>query len=132
MPAGTVVLLASPSHAATTGTADYAAEFVRASGRLRSAFMGGWVNVMHGIPFLLGGTKNTAAIRTLAEIEQWVTCTGSNNDDISATRKAFMASLRTTEHTQQYSASCISALHREVVFFVCGFRQPQNGSRPTG
>jgi hypothetical protein len=100
MPAGTVVLLASASHAATIGTAEYAAEFVRASGRLRSAFMGG-VNVMHGIPFLLGGTKNTAAIRTLAEIEQWVTCTGNANDDITATRKAFMTSLRTTEHTRQ-------------------------------
>ncbi len=51
---------------------------------------------------MLGGTKNTAAIRTLAEIEQWVACTGTTNDDISATRKAFMASLRTTEHTQQH------------------------------
>jgi hypothetical protein len=102
MPAGAVVLLASPSHAATIGTADYAAEFVRASGRLRSAFMGGGVNVLHGIPFLLGGTQNTAAIRTLAEIEQWVSCTGNSNDDISATRKAFMTSMRTSERTQQH------------------------------
>jgi hypothetical protein len=101
MPAGTVVLLASPSHAATIGTADYASEFVRASGRLRNAFMGG-VNVLHGIPFLLGGTQNTPAIRTIAEIEQWVTCTGNSTDDISATRKSFMASLRTSEHKQQH------------------------------
>jgi hypothetical protein len=41
MPAGAVMLMASPSYAATIGTADYAAEFVHASGRLRSAFMGG-------------------------------------------------------------------------------------------
>jgi hypothetical protein len=100
MPAGTVVLLASPSHAATIGTADYASEFVRASGRLRNAFMGG-VNVLHGIPFLLGGTQNTPAIRSIAEIKQWVTSTGNSTDDISATRKSFMASLRTSEHRQQ-------------------------------
>jgi hypothetical protein len=75
MPAGAVMLMASPSYAATIGTADYAAEFVHASGRLRSAFMGGGgVNVLHGVPFLLGGTTNCAAIRIFAEIEQWVTC----------------------------------------------------------
>jgi hypothetical protein len=92
MPAGTVVLLASPSHAATIGTADYASELVRASGKLRG------FNVLHGIPFLLGGIQNTPAIRTIAEVEQWVTCT----DDILATRKSFMASLRTSEHKQQH------------------------------
>jgi hypothetical protein len=38
MPAGTVVLMSSASHAAAVGTADYAADFVRASGALRGAF----------------------------------------------------------------------------------------------
>jgi hypothetical protein len=37
VPAGAVVLISSPSHAAAIGTADYAAEFVRASGQLRDA-----------------------------------------------------------------------------------------------
>jgi hypothetical protein len=71
MPAGAVVLLSSPSHAAVVGTADYAAEYVRSSGQLRNAFMGG-VTVLHGIPFLIGGTNNTAAIRALAEIEHCI------------------------------------------------------------
>ncbi len=41
LPAGTVLLLSSASHAAFVGTADYAADFIRASGQLRNAFMGG-------------------------------------------------------------------------------------------
>jgi hypothetical protein len=56
--------------------------------------MGG-ITVLHGIPFLLGGTGNTAAIRALAEIEHWVSITATGTDEISATRKAFMSTLRT-------------------------------------
>ncbi len=98
MPAGTVVLLASASHAAAVGTADYAAEFIQAFTVLRGAFTSG-VTVIHGIPFLLGGTKNSTAIRALAEIEQWVHSTSVVTDDISATRKAFATSLRTDKST---------------------------------
>jgi hypothetical protein len=103
IPAGTVLLLSSASHAAFVGTAEYAADFIRAAGQLRNAFMGG-VTVLHGIPFLLGGTVNTPAIRTLAEVEHWVHITASGTDDISATRKAFMATLRSdsTEHATQH------------------------------
>jgi hypothetical protein len=74
-------------------TADYAAEYVRATGLLRNAF-GGGVSVMHGIPFLFGGTKNTPAIRARVEIEQWVHITSVGTEDISARLKAFAASLR--------------------------------------
>ncbi len=98
MLAGAVVLLSSPSYAAVVGTADYAAEFVRSSGQLRNAFMGG-VTVLHGIPFLIGGTNNTAAIRALAEIEHWVSTTSVGTDKISATRKLFMDSLCTSNST---------------------------------
>jgi hypothetical protein len=69
VPAGSVVLLASVGHVASVGTADYAAEFVWALGALRGAFAGS-VNVIHGIPFLIGGTSNSPAIRALAESEQ--------------------------------------------------------------
>ncbi len=71
VPVGAVVLMASASHAAAVGTADYAADFVQASGSLRGAYAGE-ITVMHGIPFLLGGTKNFAAIRSIAEVEHWV------------------------------------------------------------
>lgn len=67
--AGLVVLLASVGHGALVGTVDYAAEFFRALSALRGAFAGG-VNVIHGIPFMIGGSKNSPAIRALAEIEQ--------------------------------------------------------------
>jgi hypothetical protein len=94
LPAGAVILLSSPSHAAAVGTAEYAADFVRSSGQVMYAFMGG-ITVLHGIPFLLGGTSNTAAIRAIAEIEHWVSITATGTDEISATRKAFMSTLRT-------------------------------------
>jgi hypothetical protein len=71
VPAGTVVQLGSASYMVSTGTANYAADLVRASGQPRGAFTGG-VNVLHGIPFLLGGTRNTPAIRTMVEVEHWV------------------------------------------------------------
>jgi hypothetical protein len=97
---GAVVLMASASHAAAVGAADYAADFVRASGSLRGAFAGA-VTVMHGIPFLLGGTKNHAAIRAIAEIEHWVQIT-SGSDTISATRAIFKDSITThTDSTDQ-------------------------------
>ncbi len=104
LPAGTVLLLSSASHAAFVGTADYAADFIRAAGQLRNAFMGGGVMVLHGIPFLIGGTVNTPAIRTMAEVEHWVHITANCTDNISATRKAFMASVRSdrTVHATQH------------------------------
>jgi hypothetical protein len=47
---------------------------------------------LHGIPFLIGGTGNTAAIRAIAEIEHWVSITSTGTDEISATHAAFMDS----------------------------------------
>jgi hypothetical protein len=80
-----VVLLASASHAAAVGASDYAVDFVRASGSLRGAFAGA-VTVVHGIPFLLGGITDNAALRAIAEVEQWVNLTSGATDTITATR----------------------------------------------
>jgi hypothetical protein len=85
IPAGTVLVLASASHMAAVGTAEYAADFVRASIRLRETLAGG-VRVLHGIPLLIGGTSNTAAIRTMEEINQWITNISGVQQDISSTR----------------------------------------------
>jgi hypothetical protein len=93
VPAGAVVLLSSPSHAAAVGTAKYTAKFVWSWDQLRNAFMGG-VTVLHGIPFLIGGTSNTVAFRALAEIEHWVSITFIGTDEISASCAAFMDTLR--------------------------------------
>jgi hypothetical protein len=101
VPAGAVVLIASASHAAAVGTADYVSDFVRASGSLRGAFVGA-VTVQHGVLFLLGGIENTAALRAIAEIEQWIKST-SGSDTISATRAickdSIMAGNECTDHT---------------------------------
>jgi hypothetical protein len=94
VPAGAVVL-SSPSHAAATGTADYASDLICSSGQLRRAFKGG-VTVLHGIPFLLGGTCNVPEIRALAEVEHWICRTSTGMDDISAASTAFNGSLRNT------------------------------------
>jgi hypothetical protein len=133
VPAGTVILLASASHAAVVGTADYAAEFVRASGLLRGTFAGD-INVLHGIPFLIGGTKSTMAIRAIAEIGQWVQSTTVGTDDISATRKAFAMSLRSSTRTpaQQYiiRLPAMQTSNERVPFVVTGFDNLKTAVEP--
>jgi hypothetical protein len=91
------VVLASASNMATAGTAEYAAEFVKANAKLRET-LSGEVRVIHGVPFLLGGTSNTAAIRTMAEINQWVTYTSELHSDISATRTLWDTLIRSKAH----------------------------------
>jgi hypothetical protein len=86
--------MALASSMAMNGTADYAREFVKANIRLRETFSGG-VRVVHGVPFLIGGTNNTAAIRTMAEINQWVASKSGLNQDITATRTLWDALIRT-------------------------------------
>jgi hypothetical protein len=61
-----------------------------------------WTACQIHLPFLLDGTVNTAAIRALAEIEHWVSSTSNGNDNISATRSAFMSSLRTVKHVRTH------------------------------
>jgi hypothetical protein len=133
VPASTVALLGSASYAALVGTADYCAEFVRAAGRLRGAFSGG-INTLHGIPFLLGGTKYTPAIRALAEIEHWVSMASQGHDDISATRRSFANSLRSTstsgkhEHVIKLPASLVNSERQS--FVVSGFDNLKTAVEP--
>jgi hypothetical protein len=80
-----------------------------------------WTVCQIRLPFHLGGTVNTAAIRALAEIEHWVSSTGNNNDNISATRSAFMSSLRTVKHVsthQQIIRFPASQTNSEKLTFV--------------
>jgi hypothetical protein len=83
---------------ALVGTAEYAAEFVRATIKLREALAGG-VRVIHGVPLLLGGTDSIPAIRTMAEISQWIKCMSELNSDISATTSLWEKLIRTSEHS---------------------------------
>jgi hypothetical protein len=133
LPAGAVVLISSPRHAAAIGTADYAAEFIRASGQLRGAFAGG-INILHGVPFLLGGTTSSISVRSMAEVEQWVISTVQGTDDISATRKAFANSLltdtlsRTHDYIIRLPASQTNS--EKLSFLVFGFDNLKTAVEP--
>ncbi len=119
--------------AAVVGTADYAAEFVRASGQLRGAFAGG-INVLHGIPFLLGGTTSVTAIRAMAEIEHWVSSTVHCSDDIYAARKAFAHSLRTDNwartHDQIIRLPASQTNSEKVSFLITRFDNLKTAVEP--
>ncbi len=91
------MVMASASSMAMIGTAEYAKEFVNANIRLRETFAGG-VRVAHGVPFLIGGTSNISAIRTMAEINQWIASTSELNNDITATRALWDSLIRTRTH----------------------------------
>ncbi len=85
-------------------------------------------------PFLLGGTKNSPAIRAMGEIEQWVHITSVGAEDISATRKSFAASLR--EDTSSTSMQHIIRLPpsqlggEKVPFVVTGFDNLKTAIEP--
>ncbi len=68
------------------------------------------VIILHGIPLLMGGTGNTAAIRANAEMEHWIKLTsrGTDTDIISATRAIFTKSLNTD--TEQWCHQIIIRL----------------------
>jgi hypothetical protein len=89
VPAGSVVVLSSASHLAWVGAAAYAQEYAAVRGRLRAAFRKG-IEVVHGVPLLVGGVQNVAAIWALSDINAWLEKVNSNNSrDIQGTRKKF-------------------------------------------
>jgi hypothetical protein len=95
IPAGSVLLLSSASHMVAVGTAEYATDFVRANIRIRETLTGG-ARVLHGNRFLIGGTGNIPAIRTMAEINHCVTSISGVNNDITATRALWASQIRTS------------------------------------
>jgi hypothetical protein len=89
VPAGTVVMHSSASHLAEVGVTAYATEFVSARGRLRGVF-GGGLEIIHGFPIPLGGIYDTACIRALCDLIDWLTLVSTNTvRDIIATRSRF-------------------------------------------
>jgi hypothetical protein len=71
MPAGSVVVLASASHLAWVGAATYAREYVAARLRLRAAFRGG-IEVIHGVPLLVGGVEDCNGVWALQDFFSWL------------------------------------------------------------
>jgi hypothetical protein len=87
VPAGSVVVISSASYLARVGTAAYAAEYADVRDRLR-VVVGGGIELIHGFPILLGGTEDSALIRSLADLGHWLDyyCTGR---DIKISRGFF-------------------------------------------
>jgi hypothetical protein len=71
MPVGSVVVLSSVSLLARIGTAAYAEEVVRAFARIRDAYANS-VRVVHGFPVLVRGLEDETIIRSMLEIELWL------------------------------------------------------------
>jgi hypothetical protein len=71
VPVGTVVVLSSVSHLGRVGTAAYAADMVRALGRIHGGF-GKSVRTVHGFPLLRGGVQDENTVRGLRDIELWL------------------------------------------------------------
>ncbi len=133
IPAGTVLVMASASSMAMIGTAEYAKEFVSANIRLRETFAGG-VRVVHGVPFLIGGTGNISAIRTIAEINQWIASTSELNNDITATRALWDLLIRTRTHGNDCKHILrlpISQSTREMGTYTSGGVQQPYGCCPS-
>jgi hypothetical protein len=68
-----VVVLSCVSHLGRVGTAAYAADIVRAFGRVYGAF-GKNVRMVHSFPLLRGGggVQDESNVRGLREIELWL------------------------------------------------------------
>jgi hypothetical protein len=71
LPVGSVVLLSSASHLASVGTAGYAEDVARCSKYLLQAFSNN-IHVKHGVFTLLNGTESPELIRSIAEIDGWL------------------------------------------------------------
>jgi hypothetical protein len=71
MPVGSVVVLSSLTYLARVGTAAYAEELVRSLARIRDAYASS-VRIVHGFPVLIGGLDDESVIRSILEIELWL------------------------------------------------------------
>jgi hypothetical protein len=94
VPAGSVVALSSASHLAWVGAAAYAQDFVAARARLRAAFRNG-IEVVHGVPVLLGGILDAAGYTATRDINTWLGHIHQARD-ITDTRALFKTLLSNT------------------------------------
>jgi hypothetical protein len=72
VPVGSVVVLSSTSMLLRTGPAAYAEQMVRSFARIRDAYKGS-ARVVHGFRVLVEGVENEVLIRSLMDIDLWLT-----------------------------------------------------------
>jgi hypothetical protein len=94
MPAGSVVVLTSASQLAWVGASTYAREYVAARLRLRAAFRGG-IEVVHGVPLLVGGVEDCNGIWALNDLYVWLGHLNTGRD-ITDTHSTFTDTLTNT------------------------------------
>jgi hypothetical protein len=91
---GSLILLFSASHLATSGTASYTEAVVRAAKFILSSF-GGKVAVRLGVPVLLEGTKDFSLVRSLAEVAAWADgLLASKENVLSSTRRVMLLCIK--------------------------------------
>jgi hypothetical protein len=72
VPVGSVVVLSSTYMLLRAGPAAYAEQMVRSFARIRDAYKGS-VRVVHGLSVLVEGVENEVLIRSLMDIDLWLT-----------------------------------------------------------
>jgi hypothetical protein len=104
IPAGSVLLVSIARQLAGIGTEGYAAEF-DAGLRKLNRVMGGII-MLHGLSILCTGTGNFSLIRSILDIEHWITATFEGRDIAQVIKVAFGNSI------EQYSAGDDGGLPR--------------------
>ena len=89
LPSEAIYLLSSASHLASTGTATYAEDFVKTRNRLLDSLPRG-STVLHGPIFLLNGCTDSALIRSLYEVCQWLVHVDGKNSSVGDISEFYM------------------------------------------
>jgi hypothetical protein len=80
------VVLSSASYLAWVGAAAYATEYVSARRRLRAAF-GNGVEVLHGLPLVLGGIRDEKGVLAMIDLLNWSNDVHCSRDIIDTRKK---------------------------------------------
>jgi hypothetical protein len=102
-----MVVLSSASHLAWVGPAAYASEFVSAKRRLRAAFKNG-IEVLHGLPLLLGGVEDSKGIFSFLDFFEWINL-DTDKRDIIDTRKLVVNELKRQIQSGEYEVGTLLA-----------------------
>jgi hypothetical protein len=82
VPVGSLVLISSASHLADIGVAAYAEELTRCIRFLLQSFSNR-IDVKHGVSVLLDGCNSGRLIRSLAELNAWLSANGQAGSSAS-------------------------------------------------
>jgi hypothetical protein len=106
IPAGTVIVIFSASRLSAIGTEAYATEFAEARFRLQRV-VGDGIEMLHGFPILYTGTGNRALIKSILDLEHWVTSCAKGRDIGKSRKHCIKLTLgNTLEHFSAGNSQC--------------------------